>query len=118
MPEATQRETNLSSRGWGPPASAPSCGPAATPNGDSARRQAPSWGRPARGTDALWRDPSAVLASHGGAASARDRSWLPDSVDVTVSYGLDGLELEVFARRLAGNGDAGYRFGLGGSLEY
>ena len=59
-----------------------------------------------------------MLASHGGAASARDRSWLPDSVDVTVSYGLDGLELEVFARRLAGNGDAGYRFGLGGSLEY
>ena len=79
---------------------------------------APSWGRPASGMDALWRDPSAVLASHGGAASARDRSWLPDSVDVTVSYGLDGLELEVFGRHLAGNGDAGYRFGLGGSLEY
>ena len=79
---------------------------------------APSWGRPASGMEALWRDPDAVLASHGGAASARDRSWLPDSVDVTVSYGLDGLQLEVFGRHLAGNGDAGYRFGLGGSLEY
>ena len=45
------------------------------------------------------RDPHAVPASHGGAASARDRSWLPDSVDVTVGYGLDGRELEVFARQ-------------------
>ena len=79
---------------------------------------APSWGRPASGMDTLWLDPDAVLASHGGAASARDRSWLPDSVDVTVGYGLDGLRLEVFGRHLAGNGDAGYRFGLGGSLEY
>ena len=80
-------------------------------------RVAPSWGRPASGRT-LCGGTRTVLASHGGAASARDRSWLPDTVDVTVSYGLDGLELEVFGRHLAGNGDAGYRFGLGGSLEY
>ena len=79
---------------------------------------APAWGRPASGIHALWRDPEAVLASHGAAASARGRSWLRDTVDVTVGHGLDGLEVEVFGRHLAGNGDAGYRFGLRGSLEY
>ena len=94
--------------GGGPPLTVP--GPSVS--------VAPAWGRPASGTDALWRDPDAVLASHGGAASGLGRSWLPDSVDVTVGYSLDGLELEVFGRHLAGSGDAGYRFGLGGSLEY
>ncbi|MCY4375212.1 MAG: hypothetical protein OXC31_15745, partial [Spirochaetaceae bacterium] len=76
----------------------------------------PSWGRPASGTDALWRDPDAVLASDGSASSIPDRSWLPDAVDVTVSYGLDGLEIEVFGRHDGGAG--AYRFGVGGSLEY
>ena len=76
----------------------------------------PSWGRPASGTDALWRDPDAVLASHGSASSIPDRSWLPDAVDVTVSYGLDGLEIEVFGRH--DGGATAYRFGASGSLEY
>ena len=80
---------------------------------------APAWGRPASGMHALWRDPQAVLASRGGPAPAGDRSsWLPDTVDVTVGYGLDGLELEAFGRHRTGSGDAGYRFGFGGSLEY
>ena len=61
----------------------------------------------------------AVLASPAGPAQAGDRSsWLPDTVDVTVGYGLDGLELEAFGRHRTGSGDAGYRFGFGGSLEY
>ena len=52
-------------------------------------------------------------------AHAGDRSsWLPDTVDVTVGYSLDGLELEAFGRHVTGSGDAGYRFGFGGSLEY
>ena len=60
---------------------------------------APAWGRPASGMDALWRDPQAVLATHGGAADRAARSsWLPDTVDMTVTYGLDGLELEAFGR--------------------
>ena len=80
---------------------------------------APAWGRPASGMHALWRDQQAVLASRGGPAPAGDRSsWLPDTVDVTVGYGLDGLELEAFGRHVTGSGDAGYRFGFGGSLEY
>ena len=29
-----------------------------------------------------------------------------------------GLELEAFGRHVTGSGDAGYRFGFGGSLEY
>ena len=40
---------------WAPPEHRP--GPAVS--------VAPSWGRPASGTDALWRDPRAVLATHG-----------------------------------------------------
>ena len=61
----------------------------------------------------------AVLASHAGPAQAGDRSsWLPDTLDVTVGYGLDGLELEAFGRHVTGSGDAGYRFGFGGTLEY
>ena len=80
---------------------------------------APAWGRPASGMHALWRDPEAVLASHAGPAQAGNRSsWLPDTVDVTVGYGLDGLELEAFGRHRTGSGDAGYRFGFGGTLEY
>ena len=81
---------------------------------------APAWGRPASGMDALWQDPDAVVASGGDpdASAGRSSAWLPDAVDVTVSYGLDGLELEVFGRHLAGSREAGYRFGLGGSLEY
>ena len=80
---------------------------------------APAWGRPASGMHALWRDPQAVLASRGGPAPAGDRSsWLPDTVDVTVGYRLGGLELEAFGRHRTGSGDAGYRFGFGGSLEY
>ena len=73
---------------------------------------APAWGRPASGMDALWQDPRAVLASAGepGASAARP-AWPPDRLDVAVSYGLDGLELEAFA-------GSGYRFGLSGSLEY
>ena len=65
-----------------------------------------------------------MLASHAGPAhagpsDAGDRSsWLPDTVDVTVGYRLDGLELEAFGRHVTGSGDAGYRFGFGGSLEY
>ncbi len=39
-------------------------------------------------------------------------------MDVTVGYRLDGLELEAFGRHVTGSGDAGYRFGFGGSLEY
>ena len=79
----------------------------------------PAWGRPASAVDALWQDGEAVLVSSGGAADAGDRStWLPDSLDVTVSYRLAGLQLEVFGRRTAGSGEADYRFGLGGSLEY
>ena len=38
-------------------------------------------------------------------------------MDLTVGYGLDGLELEAFGRHVTG-GDAGYRFGFGGTLEY
>ncbi len=81
---------------------------------------APAWGRPASGVDALWSDPRAVLgAAEGGAAGAGGRSpLLPDSVEVTVGYVVDGLALEVFGRRLAAGGGAGYRLGLGGSLEY
>ena len=60
-----------------------------------------------------------MLASHAGPSQAGDRSsWLPDTVDVTVGYSLDGLELEAFGRHLTGSLDAGYRFGFGGSLEY
>ena len=82
---------------------------------------APAWGRPASGMHALWPDPQAVLASrggpaHAGPAQAGDRSsWVPDTVDLTVGYRLDGLELEVFGRHRTGSGDAGYRFGFGGS---
>ena len=76
---------------------------------------APSWGRPASGMEALWRDPDAVLASHGGAVR-------PRPVVAARQRGRDrlrpGRPAEVFGRHLAGNGDAGYRFGLGGSLEY
>ena len=94
---------------WAPPNDGP--GPAVS--------VAPAWGRPASGMHALWRDPQAVLASHAGPAEAGDRSsWLPDTVDVTVGYRLDGLELEAFGRHVTGSGDAGYRFGFGGSLEY
>ena len=79
---------------------------------------APSWGRPASGMDALWRDPQALLATHGGAADRAARSsWLPDTVDVTVGYRLDGLELQAVGRHLTGSGDTGYRFGFGGTLE-
>ena len=78
---------------------------------------APSWGRPASGVDALWRDLDAGLASHVSAAPTPG-AWLPDAVDVTVSYVLDGLDIEVYGRHLTGGREAGYRFGLGGSLEY
>ena len=116
---------NLSSRGWAPPASGPSGGPVATPNGDSARRPATPplhahRHRPgARRPRAHAAGAEAVLASHAGPAQAGDRSsWLPDTVDLTVGYGLDGLELEAFGRHVTGSGDAGYRFGFGGTLEY
>ena len=60
-----------------------------------------------------------MLASHAGPSDAGDRSsWLPDTVDVTVGYRLDGLELEAFGRHVTGSGDAGYRFGFGGTLDY
>ena len=73
---------------------------------------APAWGRPASGMDALWQDPRAVLASAGEPGGSAGRpAWPPDRLDVAVSYGLDGLELEAFA-------GSGYRFGLSGSLEY
>ena len=42
----------------------------------------------------------------------------PGTVDVTVGYSLDSLELEAFGRHVTGSGDTGYRFGFGGSLEY
>ena len=80
---------------------------------------APAWGRAASGMHALWRDQQAVLASHAGPAQAGNRSsWMPDTVDVTVGYSLDGLELEAFGRHVTGSGDPGYRFGFGGTLEY
>ena len=43
---------------------------------------------------------------------------LPETVG---HHGRDGracLELEAFGRHVTGSGDAGYRFGIGGSLEY
>ena len=92
---------------------------------------APAWGRPASGMDALWQDPRAVLASDGESGPSADEpgagrpAWPPDRVDVAVGYRLDGLDVEVFARRRAGRYFSGrhlagsdYRFGLSGSLEY
>ena len=83
----------------------------------ASRTQASAW--LARRPRAHAAGAEAVLASHAGPSQAGDRSsWLPDTVDVTVGYSLDGLELEAFGRHLTGSLDAGYRFGFGGSLEY
>ena len=50
---------------------------------------APVWGEPTSGVNVLWQDREPVLAGNGsGAPLARRASWLPDAVDVKVSYGL------------------------------
>ena len=50
---------------------------------------APVWGEPTSGVHDLWQDRELGLAGgSAGAASSERASWLPDAVDLKVSYGL------------------------------
>ena len=50
---------------------------------------APTWGEPTSGVDTLWRNREVVLADGSAGASSGERgAWLPDAVDLKVSYGL------------------------------
>ncbi len=54
---------------------------------------APVWGRPASGVDALWQDRQVVRAGDDGDAEPRAGSpWLPDTVEVKLSYGLGSAD--------------------------
>ena len=81
---------NPSSRGWAPPASAPSC---YTHTGIGL-------GLAGRGRMLLVRRRCSPPTPDQPRAPSRS-SWLPD-VDMTVGYGLDGLELEAFGRHVTG----------------
>ena len=52
---------------------------------------APVWGEPTSGVNALWQNRELVLAGSAGASSVERASWLPDAVDLKVSYGLSLL---------------------------
>ena len=52
---------------------------------------APTWGTPAGGANALWRDGEAALAAGGADASASASNparWLPNAVDLKAAYGV------------------------------
>lgn len=83
----------------------------------------PQWGEAATGVPSLWREPAALLAEGSGNRAGERSAWLPDTVELKVSYALDLAE---GAGRLAPFAEIGFeeatarrvRFGLGGSLEY
>ena len=82
----------------------------------------PTWGEPASGVTELWRDRQVVLAGDGSGPSTDSGSgWLPDSVALKFSYGLEvpgGFgRIEPFAEIGFEDADS-YHFGLEGSLEY
>jgi len=54
---------------------------------------APVWGQPTSGIGDLWQTGEMVLAGAGGGQSARDpASWLPDAMDLKMSYDLKLLQ--------------------------
>ena len=84
---------------------------------------APQWGEAAGGVPSPWRAPAALLAEGSGAVAGKRAAWLPDAVELEVSY---ALELPEGAGRLTPFAEIGFeeaaagrvRVGLGGSLEY
>ena len=49
---------------------------------------APVWGEPTSGVSALWQNREVLAGGSAGASSGERAAWLPDAVDLRVSYGL------------------------------
>ena len=53
---------------------------------------APQWGEAVTGAPALWHGPAALLRERGGALARERAAWLPDTVDLKLSYAVDLLQ--------------------------
>ena len=53
---------------------------------------APRWGEAATGAPALWHDPAALVGERGGALARERAAWLPEAVDLKLSYAVDLLQ--------------------------